>query len=119
MELLPLVLIFGVAYFVLILPQQRRNRDHRALMASLAVGDEVVLNSGIYGFISGIEGDILWLEVAERVELKVSRSAVQAKIPDPAGADAAADADAKPEKNEPKADRPVEPDDADTTGEAD
>ena len=67
-------------YAALIWPQQRRNREHRALLASLSEGDEVLMNSGIHGFISAIEGDILWIEVAESVELKVARSAIAGKI---------------------------------------
>ncbi|MGF1598235.1 MAG: preprotein translocase subunit YajC [Acidimicrobiales bacterium] len=82
-QFIPLILIGGLMYFVLILPQQRRSREHRQLLASLEEGDEVVLNSGIHGFVSAIEGEVLWLEVAEKVELKVSRSAVAGKIPTP------------------------------------
>jgi preprotein translocase subunit YajC len=80
MEFLPLLVIGAVMYAVLILPQQRRNREHKALLASLEEGDEVLLNSGIHGFISSLDGNIIWLEVAEKVELKVSRSAVAGKV---------------------------------------
>ena len=79
-QFLPLILIGGLMYAVLILPQQRRNKEHRTLLASLSEGDEVVLNSGIHGFISDIDKEIIWLEVAEKVELKVSRSAVAGKV---------------------------------------
>lgn len=79
-QLLPLILIGGLMYFVLILPQQRRTREHKALLASIEVGDEVVMNSGIHGFISAIDGEIVWLEVATNTELKISKSAVAGKI---------------------------------------
>ncbi len=79
-QFLPLILIGGLMYFVLILPQQRRTREHKALLASLSDGDEVVLNSGIHGFVSAIDGEILWLEVATGTELKVSKSAVAGKV---------------------------------------
>lgn len=79
----PLVLIFGLMYAVLILPQQRRNREHKQLLASLEVGDEVLLNSGIHGFLTAVGDDIVWIEVAEKVELKVSRSAVAGKVVEP------------------------------------
>ena len=85
-QFIPLILIGALMYGVLILPQQRRNRDHKALLASLEEGDEVLQNSGIHGFISSVEGEIVWLEVAEKVELKVSRSAVAGKVQAPAEA---------------------------------
>lgn len=85
-QVLPFLLIGVVMYAALILPQQRRNKAHRELLASLGEGDEVLMNSGIHGFISAIEGEIIWLEVADKVELKVSRSAIAGKIelPEPA-----------------------------------
>lgn len=86
-QLIPFILILGVMYVALFLPQQRRNREHRNLLASLEVGDEVVLNSGIHGFVSAIDAQVLWLEVADKVELKVSRSAVAAKLTTPEDVD--------------------------------
>jgi preprotein translocase subunit YajC len=64
-------------------------------VASTAVGDEVVLTSGIYGFVSAIEDDILWVDIAdghgtERIEVRVSRSAVARKIVSAGEADDAA-----------------------------
>lgn len=91
-QFIPLILIGGLMYLVLILPQQRRNKEHRALLASLEVGDEVLMNSGIHGFVSAIDADILWIEVAPDTELKVSKSAIAGKVDVPA-ADAADDDD--------------------------
>ena len=82
-QFIPLILIGGLMYFVLILPQQRRTREHKALLASLEVGDEVLMNSGIHGFISAIDGEILWIEVAANTELKVSKSAIAGKVEEP------------------------------------
>ena len=79
-QFLPLILIGVLMYVVLVLPQQRRTREHRELLSSLGEGDEVVLASGIHGFISDIDGEVVWVEVAENVELKVSRSAVSSKV---------------------------------------
>ena len=87
-QFIPLILIGGLMYLVLILPQQRRNRDHKALLASLEVGDEVVMNSGIHGFVSAIDADILWIEVAANTELKVSKSSIAGKIQVPDEEDA-------------------------------
>ena len=80
MEFIPLILIGGLMYLVLILPQQRRNREHKALLASLDVGDEVLMNSGIHGFVSAIDNEIVWIEVAANTELKVSKSAIAGKV---------------------------------------
>ena len=80
MEFIPLIIVGVLMYAVLILPQQRRNKQHKELLSSIEVGDEVVMNSGTYGFIAAIEDEVLWLEVAENVELKVSRSAVANKV---------------------------------------
>ena len=65
---------------MLILPQQRRNREHRALLASLEEGDEVLTSSGIYGFVASVEPEIIWLEVADGTELKISKSSVASKV---------------------------------------
>ena len=75
-------LLFLVMYFALIMPQQRRAKETRNLLASLSEGDEVVTSSGIHGFINTLDADVVWLEVADGVELKMSRSAVAGKIHD-------------------------------------
>lgn len=80
MEFIPLIVVGLLMYVVLILPQQRRNREHKALLGSLEEGDEVVTNAGIYGFIASVEPDIIWLEVASGIELKVSKSSVNSKV---------------------------------------
>ncbi len=78
--------IFGAMYFLLLRPQRRRVKEGQVLQSSIAVDDEVILNSGIYGFVTAIEGDILWVDVAdghgtERIEIRVARSAVARKAP--------------------------------------
>jgi preprotein translocase subunit YajC len=77
--------LFAGMYFVIIRPRSRRNKQAAALVASTAVGDEVILTSGIYGYVSAIEDDILWVDIAdghaaERIEVRVSRTAVAKKI---------------------------------------
>ena len=77
--------IFGAMYFLLLRPQRRRLKESQALQAGLAEGDEVVLNSGIFGFVSAVEGDVIWLDIAdghgeERIEVRVSRGAVARKV---------------------------------------
>lgn len=80
-SLLPLVFIFVAMYFLLLKPQRKRQKESRSLQNTLAEGDEVILNSGIYGFVSSVEDDYLWLDIAEHspgksIEIRVARSAV-------------------------------------------
>jgi preprotein translocase subunit YajC len=70
---LPLLLIF---YFMLIRPQQKRMKEHTRLIAALEVGDDVLLSSGIYGTVTQIDREMLEVEVADDVELRVARNAV-------------------------------------------
>lgn len=91
--LIPFFLLF---YFLLIRPQQKRMREHQELVAGLEVGDEVMLSSGIYGEITNIDRQVLEVEVADGVELRVSRTAVSELVEydaddaaDPSDADAA------------------------------
>jgi preprotein translocase subunit YajC len=79
-QFLPIVVIGAVMYFVLILPQQRRTKEHRSLLASLEEGDEVVTNGGVYGFVAAVDDDVIWLEVSDGVELKLSKAAVANKV---------------------------------------
>ena len=77
-------LIIGLAmYFLLIRPQRRRMRESQNLLSSLSDGDEVITNGGVYGFINAIDGDTVWLDIADNVEIRVHRSAISRKI-DPA-----------------------------------
>ena len=81
--LIPFLFVFVIMYVALILPQQRQKKAERQLVASLSEGDEVVLNSGIHGFINSIDENIVWVEVASGVELKVSKAAIAHRVADP------------------------------------
>jgi len=77
--------IFAAMYFLLLRPQRRRVKAAQVLQSSLSEGDEVLLSSGIYGYISLIEGDIIWVEITEvgnkdKVEVRVARSAIAKKV---------------------------------------
>lgn len=77
MSILPLVLIFIVFYFLLIRPQQKQMKERKAMLAALSKGDHVVTNGGIMGKITAIdEHDILSVEIAKGVEVKVMRAMV-------------------------------------------
>jgi preprotein translocase subunit YajC len=75
---LPLMLVG--AYFLLIRPQRRRQKETTVLQGALAEGDEVITTSGMYGFITGFDGDIIWLEVDDNIQIRVARAAVQRKV---------------------------------------
>ena len=89
LSFLPIVAIFGAMYFVLIRPQRKRAKEQKELQGGLAEGDHVLLNSGIYGYISQIEEDkpYIWFEANTGVEFRINRSAVAGKTPDPAKPD--------------------------------
>lgn len=72
--------IFALFYFVFFRPQQKRMKAHQALMRSLKPGDVVVTNSGIHGAVAEVEDQVVWLEVAPDVELKMSRSSVTERL---------------------------------------
>lgn len=72
--LFPLVLIFLVFYFLLIRPQQKQARDRQNMLSDLKKGDEIVTSGGLHGKITGITDQVITLEVADNVRVKVSRS---------------------------------------------
>lgn len=89
-----LLLIPFAMYFFMIRPQRRRMRDQQSLQRSLQVGDEVVTTSGMYGTISGEDGDSrFWLEIDDDVQIRIARAAIQGRVDedDDKAADDAAD----------------------------
>lgn len=96
---LPLLLMFGVIYFLMIRPQQKQQKLHQAFLASLKKGDEVVTASGIFGRIDLVEDGKVKLEIAPGVKIRV----LQAQIASAAGgATAETDAAKKPAETEKK-----------------
>lgn len=76
--LLPFVLMFLVLYFLLIFPQQRKQKRHMELLANLKKGDRVVTSGGIHGSIVGFKERVLVLKVDDKVKIEVEKSAVSA-----------------------------------------
>lgn len=78
--LLPLIIVMGIFYVMLILPQQRQRKKTQAMLQALKTGDKVITSSGIYGTINGIDGETLILKIADTgsspVKIRISRSAV-------------------------------------------
>ena len=71
--LLPMVLMFAIFYFLLLRPQQRKAKEHKAFLENLKKGDRVVTSGGLYGEIVGFSEQAVMLEVADRVRVKVGR----------------------------------------------
>lgn len=78
--LIALVVTFGLMYVLLIRPQQRKLRQHQAVVASLRAGDEIVTAGGIYGTIVSVGDETMVVEVAPGVELRILRAAVSQRL---------------------------------------
>jgi len=72
-SILPLVFIFGIFYFLLIRPQQKKAKEHKAMLDNLKKGDRVLTNGGIYGTVFALTPDAVTLIIAENVKVKVNR----------------------------------------------
>jgi preprotein translocase subunit YajC len=78
--LLPLVLI-GVMYFLMIRPQMKRQKEHRAMLDKLGVGDEVITNGGIAGVVREIGDSFLLVEIAADTRVRVQKGAIATVLP--------------------------------------
>jgi len=81
MSLLPLVLMFVVLYFIMIRPQMKKQKEHKAMIEALAKGDEVIIAGGVMGRVARLGDSYLNVEVANGVELQVQRGAVVQVLP--------------------------------------
>ncbi|MGQ9725109.1 MAG: preprotein translocase subunit YajC [Tepidimonas sp.] len=81
MSLLPLVLMFVVLYFVMIRPQMKRQKEHKAMIDALAKGDEVVTAGGLLGKVSKLGETTIGIELADGVEVQLQRTAVVQVLP--------------------------------------
>ncbi len=78
---LPLILLFGVFYFLMIRPQMKRQKELKKMVSELAKGDEVITNGGLAGRVTGIDDAFLTLEIASNVTVRVQRHAVSSVLP--------------------------------------
>ncbi len=92
-SLIPLLLMFVIFYFLLIRPQQKQARRHQDFLRNLKVGDRVVTTGGLHGEVKGLTESTVTLEIAEKVRVKVTRSAVTGSVQE-----AAAPPESKPAK---------------------
>ena len=81
MSFLPLVLMFVVLYFIMIRPQMKRQKEHKAMIDALAKGDEVIIAGGVLGKIAKLGDTYVHVEVSAGVELQVQRGSVLQVLP--------------------------------------
>ncbi|MFN4359627.1 MAG: preprotein translocase subunit YajC [Hylemonella sp.] len=81
LSMLPIVLMFVVLYFIMIRPQMKKQKEHRAMVEALAKGDEVVTAGGILGRVSSLGENFIGVELASGVEVQLQRHAVVQVLP--------------------------------------
>jgi preprotein translocase subunit YajC len=74
--LLPFILIFGVFYFIVIMPAKKQQKKKDAMIGALKKGDRIITNGGIHGTVAAVEDSSLMVKVAENTKLRISKSAV-------------------------------------------
>jgi preprotein translocase subunit YajC len=73
---IPIILMFVIFYFLLIRPQQKRQKEQRNMISNLKKGDRIITSGGLHGRITGIDDTTLTLEIADKVRVKVGRNSV-------------------------------------------
>ena len=81
MQFLPIILMFVVLYFLMIRPQQKKAKEHKALLDGLSKGDEVVSQGGIAGRITKVGDEFVTVEIADKVEIQVQKPAIALVLP--------------------------------------
>ncbi|MFE0501858.1 preprotein translocase subunit YajC [Lysobacter soli] len=81
MSLLFPILLIAVMYFLMIRPQMKRQKEHRAMLEKLSKGDEVITNGGIAGTVSDIGENFITVEIADNVRIRVQKGAIANVLP--------------------------------------
>jgi preprotein translocase subunit YajC len=74
--LVPFIAMFVIFYFLLIRPQQKKQREHRQMLQSLKRGDRVLTTGGIYGTVVKIRNDIVHLEIADQIRVRINKGSI-------------------------------------------
>ena len=80
MTIFPFIIIFAIMYFMVIRPQQKKQKDHQALLNKLKKNDEVMTSGGIYGKVVDLKETVVTLEVAPNVRIRVHRPQISAVL---------------------------------------
>lgn len=86
-QILPILAIFAIFYFLVIAPANRQRRKTQAMLEALKKGDRVVTSGGIYGTIQSVEGDSVQLKIADNVKIRLLRSAVASVVSESSSSD--------------------------------
>jgi len=76
LSMAPLLIIFALFYFMLIRPQQRRQKEHAQLVSGIQTGDKVITSSGIHGIIANVKDRTVIVKIAENVKIEMDRAAI-------------------------------------------
>ncbi len=79
---IPMIVVIGILYFLIIRPQQQQAKDHRRMVDELKTGDRVVTQGGIHGTVTSLKGNIVQVKIADNVRVDVSRSAITQVLQD-------------------------------------
>ena len=79
--ILQLIIMFGIFYFLLIRPQQKKAKEHKNLVAALKKGDEIITNGGLLAKVTDVGDNFLTCKIAEKVEIKIQSHAVTTVLP--------------------------------------
>jgi preprotein translocase subunit YajC len=77
-QIIPLVFMFAIFYFLLIRPQQKKAKEHKVLLESMKKGDNVITAGGVHGKVTAVDSDLVTLEIANNVNIKITKSYVAA-----------------------------------------
>jgi len=79
--LLPMIIIFGAFYFLMIRPQQKKQKAHAALISNLKAGDEILTAGGVLGVITGISEHYAIVKISENTEIKIQKASISQVVP--------------------------------------
>ena len=81
MQFLPIILMFAVLYFLMVRPQMKKAKEHKALLEALSKGDEVVTQGGLTGRITKVGDDFVAIAIADNVEIQMQKGAISLVLP--------------------------------------
>ena len=81
MQFLPIIALFGILYFMMIRPQMKKAKEHKALLEALSKGDEIVTQGGIAGRITKVGDDFIAVSIADNVEIQMKKEAIAVVLP--------------------------------------
>lgn len=77
---IPIILMFVIFYFLLIRPQQKKAKQHKEMLGAVKKGDKIITSGGIHGEVTGISDDVVTIEIAPKVRVKVSRGFISSVV---------------------------------------